>query len=266
MFEFPMTMDRNTYCNLCFECVKACPPHNLVLRIRALGQDLWTSGRRVLDEAYLAVVLVGLTFLVTAQMLTAWPGWISGLARWLPGWVRASLRPVTYLGLVESAVLLGGALVAVPLLVLAGAALAEYLVGVHRLGLRRTFVILGYVLIPVGLAMHLAHNLGHLLLEGGGIIPAVQRAVALYTPFSLGEPDWQFLPLAAEPVVKLLQAIFVVGFFVLSLVAGRRLSIKVYPDPRVASRAMIPLVALSLIFTAIGVILLNQPMGMRHGM
>jgi hypothetical protein len=53
---------------------------------------------------------------------------------------------------------------------------------------------------------------------------------------------------------------------VLSLVAGRRLSIKVYPDPRVASRAMIPLVALSLIFTAIGVILLNQPMGMRHGM
>ncbi|MBI1894229.1 MAG: 4Fe-4S binding protein [Candidatus Rokubacteria bacterium] len=266
MFEFPMTMDRNTYCNLCFECVKACPPHNLALRIRALGRDLWTSGRRVLDEAYLAVILVGLTFLVTAQMLTAWSGWVSGLARWLPGWVRAGLRPVTYLGLVESAVLLGGALVVVPLVVLAGAALAQHLVGVHRLGLRRTFVIFGYVLIPVGLAMHLAHNLGHLLLEGGGIIPAVQRAVALYTPFSLGEPDWQILPLAAEPVVELIQAIFVVGFFVLSLVAGRRLSIKVYPDPRVASRAMIPLVALSLIFTAIGVILLNQPMGMRHGM
>ncbi len=266
MFEFPMTMDRNTYCNLCFECVKACPPHNLALRIRALGRDLWASGRRVLDEAYLAVVLVGLTFLVTAQMLTAWPGWISGLARWLPAWVRASLRPVTYLGLVESAVLLGGALVAAPLLVLAGAAVADRLAGVHRLGLRRTFVIFGYVLIPVGLAMHLAHNLGHLLLEGGGVVPAVQRAVALYTPFSLGEPDWQILPLATEPVVELLQAIFVVGFFVLLLVAGRRLSLKVYPDPLVASRAMIPLVTLSLIFTVIGVILLNQPMGMRHGM
>ncbi len=266
MFEFPAAMDRNNYCNLCFQCVTDCKHDNLVLRLRAVGKDLWASGRRLLDEAYLAVVLVGLTLIVTAQMLTAWPGWMSALARSLPLGVRSSLKPVTYLGLVESAVLLGGALVVTPLLVLGGAALAEKLAGPRRLGLRRAFVLFGYMFIPVGLAMHLAHNLAHLLLEGGGIVPVVQRAVALYTPFSLGEPDWQVLPLAAEPVVGFLQMTVLVGFFVLSLVAGQRLSLRAYADPPTASRALVPMALLSFIFTVAGIALLNQPMGMRHGM
>ncbi|MFQ5830636.1 MAG: 4Fe-4S binding protein [Candidatus Methylomirabilia bacterium] len=266
MFEFPLSMDRNNYCTLCAQCVEGCSRDNLVLRVRAFGKDLWASGRRVLDESYLAVMLVGLTFLVTAEMLTAWPDWISALARWLPVGVRSSLKPVTYLSLVESAVLLGGSLVAGPLLVVAGAALADRLAGPKRLGLRRTFVVFGYMFVPVGLAMHLAHNLAHLLLEGGGILPVVQRAVALYTPFSLGEPDWQVLPLAPEPIVGFVQMLFIVGFFTLSLVVGHRLSLRVYPDPRTASRALIPMAALSFVFTVAGIVLLNQPMGMRHGM
>lgn len=266
MFEFPQSMDRNNYCNLCAECVKGCSLDNLVLRFRAWGKDLWASGRRLLDESYLAVALVGLTLLVTAQMLTAWPGWISALARWLPSGVRANLKPVTYLSLVESVVLLVGALVVVPLLVLAGAAIADKLAGAGRLGVRRQFVVFGYMFIPVGLAMHLAHNLAHLLLEGSGIVPAVQRAVALWTPFSLGEPDWQVLPLASEPVVGFLQMAFLVGFFALSMVAGHRLSLRAHPDRRSASRALVPMAALSFVFTVAGIVLLNQPMGMRHGM
>ncbi len=265
MFEFPGSLDRNNYCTLCARCVTGCSRDNLVLRFRTLGQDLWAAKRRLLDESYLAVVLVGLTLLVTAQMLTAWPDWVSGAARWLPGWVRGSLKPVSYLGLVESALLLGGSLVVGPLLVLAGAAVADRLAGIHGLGVRRTFVAFGYMFVPVGLAMHLAHNLAHLLLEGGGIVPVVQRAVALYTPLSLGAPDWQVLPLAPGPAVALSQMAVVVGFFVLSLRAGHRLSLRVYPDPRTASRAFVPMAALALVFTLAGIVLLNQPMGMRHG-
>jgi hypothetical protein len=266
MFEFPQSMDRNNYCTFCADCVTGCSRDNLTLRFRALGKDLWASGRRFLDESYLAVILVGLTLIVTAQMLTAWPDWISGLARWLPGFVRAGLKPVTYLALVESIVLLGGSLLVVPLLVLAGAWLADRAAGAKRLGLRRTFITFGYMFIPIGLGVHLAHNLSHLLLEGGGIVPVVQRAAILYTPFSLGEPNWQALPLAAEPVVGLLQMIFIAGFYLLSLFAGHRLSVKVYPDRRSAGRALAPLAALSFIFTVAAIVLLNQPMGMRHGM
>jgi len=266
MFEFPQAMDRNNYCTLCAECVKGCGRDNLVLRFRSFGQDLWASGRRVLDEAYLAVALVGLTLLVTAQMLTAWPAFISGLARWLPAGVRGALRPVTYLTAVESAALLAGSLVVGPLLVLAGAAVADRLAGGHRLGLRRTFVVFGYMFIPVGLAVHLAHNLAHLLLEGGGIVPVVQRAAALFTPFWLGEPDWQVPPIAPEPVVGLLQTVIVVLCFALSVLAGHRLSLRAYADRRTALRAVIPFAVLSFAFAVLSILLLQQPMGMRHGM
>ncbi len=266
MLEFPQSMDRNNYCTLCAECVKGCARDNLVLRFRRFGKDLWLSGRRFLDESYLAVILVGLTLIVTAQMLSAWPGWVSAVARWLPGWVRSGFKPVTYLGLVESGILLGGALVVVPLLVLAGAAVADRLAGAKGLGLRRTFVTFGYMFIPIGLGMHLAHNLAHLLLEGGGIVPVIQRAVAVYTPFSLGSPDWQSLPLAPEPVVAFVQMALIVGFFFLSLLAGHRLSLRLYADPRTSSRALIPMAALSFLFTVAGIVLLNLPMGMRHGM
>ena len=266
MFEFPQAMDRNNYCTLCAECVKGCGRDNLVLRFRSFGKDLWASGRRVLDEAYLAVALVGLTLLVTAQMLDGWPAFISALARWLPAAVRGGLKPVAYLTAVESAVLLVGSLVVGPLLVLASAAMTDRLAGRNRLGLRRTFVVFGYMFIPVGLAVHLAHNLAHLLLEGGGIVPVVQRAAALYTPVWLGEPDWRVDPIAPDAAVALLQVGVLVGFFVVSLIAGHRLSLRAYPDRRTALRAVLPFVVLSFAFTVLSIVLLQQPMGMRHGM
>lgn len=265
MFEFPQTMDRNNYCTLCAECVKGCSRDNLALRFRAFGKDLWASGRRALDESYLAVALVGLTLFVTAQMLTGWPDWTEAVARWLPEGVRSTFKPVTYLGFVESGLLLGGSLLVIPLLVLGGAAVANRLAGESGLGLRRTFVLFGYMFIPIGLGMHLAHNLAHLLLEGSGIVPAAQRALALYTPLSLGEPNWQSAP-APAAVVGLLQMAVLVAFFVLSLIAGHRLAAGAYPDARTAGRALVPMAVLSFVFTAAGVVLLNLPMGMRHAM
>jgi hypothetical protein len=265
MFEFPGALDRNNYCTLCARCVGACEHGNLALRVRAWGKDLWAAGRRTLDEAYLAVALVGLTILVTAQMLTAWPGWVSALAGYLPAAVRSSLKPVTYLGAVESVLLLGGALLVGPLVVLGGAAVADRLAGPAGLGLRRTFVAFGYMLVPVGLAMHLAHNVAHLLLEGGGILPVVQRAVAVHTPLSLGTPDWQVGPLAPAAVVGLLQMALVTGFFGLALVAGHRLARRLYPDARTASRAFVPMAGLALAFTLLGLLVLSLPMAMRHG-
>jgi 4Fe-4S binding protein len=266
MLEFPQAMDRNNYCTLCGECVKGCSRDNLALRVRAFGQDLWASGRRVMDEAYLAVALVGLTLLVTAGMLTAWPMWMSALARCLPAILRTSLKPVTYLGAVESLVLLGGSLVAGPLVVLSAAAISERLAGSRALGLRRSFVTFAYMFIPIGLAMHLAHNLSHLLLEGSGIVPVVQRAASLFGPAFLGDPDWTVGPLVPVPVVGLLQTVVVVGFFLLSLVSGHRLAVRVYVDARIAGRALVPFAVLAFVLTAVGIALLNQPMGMRHGM
>jgi polyferredoxin len=64
MFEFPASMDRNNYCNLCGECVTSCSRDNLVLRFRAfelvaayrLQCDDTLDGRieRFIDDAHRA--------------------------------------------------------------------------------------------------------------------------------------------------------------------------------------------------------------------
>ncbi|HEU5321480.1 MAG TPA: 4Fe-4S binding protein, partial [Methylomirabilota bacterium] len=266
MLEFPATLDRNNYCTLCLECARGCGRDNLALRLRPFGRDLWASSRRALDEAYLGIVLVGLTLLATAQMLPAWSDLAATAAAWLPAAVRQSLRPVTYLHVIESVLLLGGSLVLAPLLLLAATAVSERLAGPRRAGWRRAFVTFAYMFVPIGLALHLAHNLGHLLLEGGGVLAAAQRAALAYTPLSLGEPDWQALALASPPVVLLAQSALIVALFALALPTGYRLALRTYGEPVTAVRALLPLAILAVLFVGVGLGLLAQPMGLRHGM
>jgi hypothetical protein len=120
--------------------------------------------------------------------------------------------------------------------------------------------------VPVALGLHLAHNFSHLLQEGSSIVPAVQRATAVFTPWSLGDPDWTIGALASGPVVSLLQFTAVLGFFVLSLTAAYRSAARLYTDPALVGRAVLPIVLLSLLLTIAGLLVLGQPMAMRHGM
>lgn len=266
MFEFPQVMDRNMNCTFCGACVRSCSSGNLVLRLRGFGKDLWASARGALDEAYLAALLVGLTTVVTAQMLTAWPGLVSAAAQWLPAVVRTNLKPVTYLGGVETGLLLGAGLVVAPALLLGAAWWSNRLARAGGVGVRRSFVAFAYAIVPVGLGMHLAHNVEHLLQEGPGIVPALKRALLEFTPFDLGHPHFPAAPLTTGETVTLLQYGIVALFFALSLLAVQRVAARLYPDPGTAARSSVPVALLALGATVVNLLLLAQPMGMRHVM
>ena len=266
MFEFPMTLDRNTFCNFCFECVKSCPTNNLAFRVRAFGKDLWASGKRWLDESYLSLALVGITTVVTAQMLTDWSGWVSRLSRLIPIPIRTFMRPVTYLTVTESALFLTASLLLFPFVGLLASWMTNRMAGDKGKGIKKIFVVFGYMFVPVGLAMHLAHNLSHLFMEGPGFIPALQRTLNRYSPFYLGEPNWQMTPWISSDVIHWLQMGLILGGFIFSLVAGSRLATTLFDRHEIAGKAMVPFVVLSLLFTLLNLYLLNQPMGMRHAM
>jgi hypothetical protein len=265
MFEFPMTMERNTFCNFCFECVKSCPPGNVTLKTRGFGRELWSTGLRKLDESYLAVALVGITSVVSAQMLAPWNDWVSRLARYLPIDLRVLMRPVTYLALTESVVFFLLSLVLIPLLVLFAGWAAVRLSGDPERSVKQTFIALAGMFIPIGLAMHLAHNASHLLAEGAGVLPVLQRMLNRYTPFDFGTVDWQTNPIASAEAIHWLQMLLIIAGLGLSLAAYDRLA-SAWQKDREGARALIPFVAVALIFTIINLTLLNQPMAMRHGM
>jgi len=266
MFEFPMTMDRNTFCNLCFECVRSCPSSNLALRLRSFGKDLWVSRKRWLDESYLSVALVGVTTIVTAQMLTDWSNWISALARVIPLPIRTLMKPVTYLTVTESATFFLGSVLIFPLFAILAAWAARQFSGYKEKSIIRTFTHLAYMFLPVGLAMHLAHNVSHLITEGPGVISALQRTLNRYTGLEAGEPDWQFMPLVSSDAIYGFQILLILLGFIFSLNVGYRLTATLFDRQETAGKAFIPFAALSLVFTLINLYLLNQPMGARHAM
>lgn len=266
MLEFPMTMERNVYCNFCFECVKSCPPENIALQTRPFGKELWSAGVKKFDEAYLAIALVGITSVVSAQMLAPWSDWMARLARLLPLELRVLMRPATYLALTESALFFLLSLAVAPLLILFAAWAAGKIARDETIDAKKTFITMAGMFVPIGLAMHLAHNSSHLLAEGAGIVPALQRALNRYTSLAFGAPNWQAAPIAAPEAIHWLQTLLILAGFAFSLAAYERLSVKWREGRPNSGRALIPFVAVALLFTLLNLVLLNQPMAMRHGM
>jgi hypothetical protein len=111
----------------------------------------------------------------------------------------------------------------------------------------------------------LAHNLSHILLEDGSIVPSLQHAMNRFTPFYLGEPAWNLSTVIAPDVVGWLQTVVVLGGLVFSIVVGYRLAAKIFAK-EVFWKALIPFIVFSLLLTVLNLYILAQPMGPRHAM
>jgi len=263
MFVTPMTLDRNNYCNFCSECAKSCSQDNIIIRFRSFAKDLWVSAKGYTDEAYLAMVLVGMTIIVTGEMVEPWHTWMDVVGRFIPygklGLAsHAETEKITFL-----IVMTVGSLI-IPLLLLAVASLiVRRATGPESpLSFGQTLVRFAYMFIPVGLSMHLAHNISHLFKEGPGIIPAFQRVISEYAGLGTGEVDWNITPLMGNEAIFWLQMLVLVVLNLFSLYAGYRIAVRHYGNR--ALRAFIPMAALALFFMVINVFILGQPMALRH--
>lgn len=68
--DIPFRLDRNNYCGLCMECVKACPNENLTVRLRPFCSDRAVRG---LDEAWMAFIMIALAISYAVTLLGPWP-------------------------------------------------------------------------------------------------------------------------------------------------------------------------------------------------
>jgi hypothetical protein len=55
MFELPQTMETNTYCTMCTECIKTCLNDNIALNVRPFLSDLWKTKKLGFDVAAIVV-------------------------------------------------------------------------------------------------------------------------------------------------------------------------------------------------------------------
>jgi hypothetical protein len=267
MFEMIPEMDSNNLCNFCGECIKSCPKNNITLRARPFFKDAWTTRKRSIDEATLAVVLVGISIFVTGDMLAPWQGWMESAMKLFPAQQLGIKYQYTVEVITKSVLYFSVSLILIPGLILLTAALSNKIVGIkNHKGIKQTFITFGYMFIPIGLSMHLAHNIGHLLNESGGIIPAVQRLINKYTPFFAGAPDWRLAvkPLIDSTVLLWIQMALFLIFYIFSLYAGYRLAMNNYNNPHTAFKALMPMIFISFVLMVVNVYLINLPMAPRH--
>lgn len=157
MFEFPRTMDTNAECNLCAACVKTCPNDSIQLTVRMPTKELWFIRKPKLEEAFLAVVIMGIVFVQNITMLTVWESLLGQLQQILGTTSYAVSFTVTFVIAM---------LIPIVLVLLASLVSRQ----INGDSVVQNFAKFGYAIIPLDVAGHVAHNLFHLLSEGKAIV------------------------------------------------------------------------------------------------
>jgi ferredoxin len=79
MFEFPRQLNSNANCNLCAACIKTCPNGSIQITLQTPTKELWFIRKPKVEEAFLAVVIMGIVFVQNITMLEGWPPLLEAL-------------------------------------------------------------------------------------------------------------------------------------------------------------------------------------------
>ncbi|MBI4550625.1 MAG: 4Fe-4S binding protein [Candidatus Latescibacteria bacterium] len=253
-FQYLRTMDENTYCILCTECVKTCPHGNVAVNLRPFGADLARQNGGQADEAYLVIVMVCLTIF---HGLTMTPAWV-----YLTGFLKraAGAGELGAFSIGMAGILL------LPALLYTGAAwCAGRLAGRPGLLLKRAFITYAYPLLPVALFYHLAHNAEHFFMEGQKLIPLLSDPFGwgwnLFGTANLTPSSWLHLSTIWWMQAGLVLVGQAAGVAILVGIARRT-----FPTRGQALRSQVPVLLLMTACSLLNVWLMAQPMTMRTGM
>ena len=204
MFEFPRQMDSNASCNLCAGCVKTCPNDAIQITVRPPTQELWGIRKPKFEEAFLAIVIMGIVFVQNVTMLEVWDSMLQALQQFTGTASYAVNFTLTFL-----------IAMAIPLALFGGAAwVARRFNGDTFAG---NFAKFGYAIIPLDIAGHMGHNLFHLLAEGKAVVFTAQtllgQAASTESPALLPTPTIQALQyiLLALGAVGSLYVVYAIG-------------------------------------------------------
>jgi len=235
---FPATLDRNTYCGMCTECLKTCPLDNVALYARTFGKDLLTHRGRRLDEAYKAFIMLTCALLYSIVLIGPWAilketAYAVGSPAW---WFYAIF-------------FLAANLVIVPGIFLVCVVLGKS-IGRIQGATRQLFVEYAYVLVPLGLAAWAAFSVSFVLIN------LSYTWQVLSDPFGwgwnlFGTANWQWSPYWAGG-----QAFLQIPILLVGLGAAIAVALRTAREQRASPRAALPIAAFCLAFTWVMVLLI----------
>ena len=119
----------------------------------------------------------------------------------------------------------------------------------------QNFARFGYALIPLDVAAHVAHNLFHLLAEGGSVFSTVG---ALFGGQASGSPA-----LVANGTIQVLQYILLALGLAGSIYTARKIAQRRYLTPRRRRSTLVPFTVLIVVLGALNAVMFLSPMAHR---
>lgn len=237
MFQFVRTMDNSAECNLCGDCVKNCPNDSIRISPRKPTMELWGIKKPMLEQSFLAAVIMGIVLVQNVTMLAVWDTILNGIGavtrtsnfnvNFTIAFIIAMIIPI---GTLWYASKLGS---------------KTYLDSTTK----ENFIRFGYAYIPIDLAGHLGHNLFHLLTETKALY---YNTMGLFGHYMTGD-----LAIVSDGTVQILQFILVgIGTW-LSMYVVYRIG------NRKSFKQLWPFYLLMLIFGIINFYLFSLPMDHR---
>lgn len=242
MFEFPRTMDTNARCNLCGYCIKNCPNDSIKLTLRLPTKELWFIRKPKLEEAFLAVVIMGIVFVQNITMLEVWGSILS----WLERVTGTDSYYVTF-----TLTFIIAMLIPIALLILTGVVAKRF----NGDSVMQNFTKFGYAIIPLDVAGHVAHNLFHLLAEGKSVFYTALMLVGQEVGHGVSPA------LLDISTIQLLQYILLALGIAGALYTAYRITQGNYRGKTWG--ALLPYAALILLLGAVNIWLFILPMAMR---
>jgi len=255
MFMMPQTMETNTYCTMCTECIKTCPNDNIALNVRPFMSDLWKTRKLGIDVAMIVVIMLGITVFQTLSMLEPWTDMSDAMID-ATGLSEHVVLTLSYLAL--------GVLA--PILIFAGWSLITKYLGGRKVRFRNVFIGFSFAFLPIALSSHMAHNLVHFLEEGPpAAVPVISDPLGWGWNL-FGTANLLLDPLLTADPLHILQMSLITIGYVGAVYAGWRVARETFGNNLKAVAGLAPMLVLMVVFAGLNLYLLNLPMSMReHG-
>lgn len=252
-------LDEATHCTMCTECIKSCRRQNATLELRPFGSDLKAGKIPKIDEAWFALALLSLTLFHGLSMTPAWENFAPGGDSILKSLGLALGTPKVATFTIAMVVAC-----AVPVAVYYVCCLIASKWAGQGVTTGTLFVRYAYSLLPVALFYHLSHNLMHLLMEGGSIVPMLSDPLgtgANYLGTAGTHPD----AIIGESTLWYMQVGLIVVGHIFGIVVAHRFAHRLYDDKKSAIRSLLPMTAMMILVSVAGLSLMHLDMNMRVG-
>ena len=252
MFEFPQTLERNSFCIYCTECMRTCSKDNIRISPRPFFKDIIKSTRAHLDEAFFIHSMIILLIFKLGMQHTPFRNIIINFVRWTDISRFFSQAFIKFLESLNRSYI--GADVSryiwAPIIFIALSALgvvllyvvSRILLGKSWLNIDRPYIRFTYALIPIALVVYLVEESTFKLLRGVWYL--ISEASH---PF--GIKLFEFSPVFSYDSVITAQMILLFAGYAASVYAGYGIAKAVSPDKRTFTLSMAAMVFVMMFYT-----------------